>query len=192
MFFPYCQTGAVLVAPRAINSLFAGSGLNPCINRNDGDPTVTYDRWADRWILAQFTTTSPYGQCVAVSTTGDPTGTYYRYFFSLSTTILYDYPKAGIYRDTVYFTFNKFDPNYFVGASVLAINRQDLLNGVASPRSREFPTNYASLLPADVDSWEQPPSTGPAGVMISSGSYLYLWKVREFVYGWTRCGRKKN
>lgn len=85
----------------------------------------------------------------------------------------------GIYRDTYYFTFNLFDPNYYVGASVLAINRNDMINGVASPRAVEFKTStsYGSLLPADVDGLEQPPSTGPQGVLISSGSYLYIWKL---------------
>lgn len=82
----YSKTGQVLVSPRGINTLFSGSGLTHCANRNDGDPIVLYDRRADRWILSQFTTTSPYGQCIAVSTSGDPTGTYYRFFFSLSTT----------------------------------------------------------------------------------------------------------
>lgn len=31
---------------------------------------------------------------MAVSTGPDPTGTYYRYFFSLSTTVFYDFPKS--------------------------------------------------------------------------------------------------
>lgn len=49
-----------------------------------GDPTVNYDQFSQRWIIAQFTASAPYGQCVAVSTGPDPTGTYYRYFFSVS------------------------------------------------------------------------------------------------------------
>ena len=45
-----------------------------------GDPVVLYDQLTDRWILTQFTTsglddpTLPFWNCVAVSTTGDPTG----------------------------------------------------------------------------------------------------------------------
>ena len=82
----YSRTGQLLVGPRAINTLWANSGLTHCATRNDGDPIVIYDRRADRWILSQFTAANPFGQCVAVSTGPDPTGTYHRYFFSLSST----------------------------------------------------------------------------------------------------------
>lgn len=97
----YSKTGQQLLSPRGINTLFANSGLTHCATRNDGDPIVLYDKWANRWILSQFTTTSPYGQCVAVSTGRDPTGTYSRYFFQLSTTILYDYPKSTCRQPTI-------------------------------------------------------------------------------------------
>ena len=83
----------------------------------------------------------------------------------------------GIWRETYYFCFNKFSTSSFQGAAVLAINRDDMLNGVASPRSRQFSTNYASLLPADVDSAAQPSSL--QGVLISVRPYLYIWKVRR-------------
>jgi hypothetical protein len=83
----------------------------------------------------------------------------------------------GIYRDTYYWTFNRFSTTSFRGASVLAVNRQDMLDGVGSPRAVQFLTSYASLLPADVDSTEQPPSPGPQGIMLSVRPYLYMWKV---------------
>jgi hypothetical protein len=81
---------------------------------------------------------------------------------------------VGIWRDTYYFTFNKFSTSSFEGAAVLAINRNDMINGAASPRSRQFSTNYGSLLPADVDGDNQPSSL--QGVLISARPYLYIWK----------------
>lgn len=72
-----------MVGPRNINALFQGSGLAACIEQNAGDPIVLYDKWAQRWVLSQFTAQPPYGECVAVSTTSDATGTYYRYFINV-------------------------------------------------------------------------------------------------------------
>lgn len=92
-------------------------------------------------------------------------------------TELYDYPKMGIYRDTYFFTFNCFSSSGYTGASVLAINRQDMIDGVASPRAVEFRMDYPSPLPADVDSWDLPPATGPAGIILSEWYNLYMWKV---------------
>ena len=57
LFAIYSKTGQTLVSPRPIQTLFEGSGTH-CTNRNDGDPIVLYDKWADRWVLSQFTTVS--------------------------------------------------------------------------------------------------------------------------------------
>lgn len=83
----------------------------------------------------------------------------------------------GIWRDTYFFTFNCFSPNAFTGSSIVAINRDDMLSGATSPRAREFRSGYGSPLPADVDSWEQPPAGGPSGVILSLGYQLYMWRI---------------
>ena len=52
-------------------------------------------------MLSQFTASGPtYFNCVAVSTTPDPTGTYYRYAFSTGTNFP-DYPKYGWWSDAL-------------------------------------------------------------------------------------------
>ena len=59
--------------PKNGNTLWSGFG-GRCQTDNDGDPIVQYDQLADRWILTQFAVSAtPYTQCVAVSTTPDPT-----------------------------------------------------------------------------------------------------------------------
>src|ERR1041384_6112514 len=63
------------------NLLWTGFGGN-CEAFNDGDPIVLYDKAAKRWLLTQFAVTkAPFSQCVAVSTSDDPTDTYARHEF---------------------------------------------------------------------------------------------------------------
>jgi len=77
-FAVYDKSGTLLMGPSTIKTLWSGFGGN-CETRNDGDPIILYDQLADRWLLTQFTTRSPYYNCVALSTSGDPTGSYYRW-----------------------------------------------------------------------------------------------------------------
>ena len=65
-------TGAIVPGfPKTGNTLWSGFG-GGCETNNDGDPIVQYDKTAGRWVMTQFSvTTTPYLQCVAVSTTSD-------------------------------------------------------------------------------------------------------------------------
>ena len=73
------KTGNKLVGPVDIGALWAGFAVPDCTDPS-GDPVVLYDQLTDRWILSQFTTSGlddpdkPFWNCVAISTTGDPTG----------------------------------------------------------------------------------------------------------------------
>jgi hypothetical protein len=81
------STGALVLGPLAGNTLWSGFG-GGCQTNNDGDPIVQYDKLANRWIFTQFSvSTTPYLQCVAVSTTSDATGTYNRYSFNYGTPV---------------------------------------------------------------------------------------------------------
>ena len=73
------------VGPVPTNTLWSGFG-GECQSENDGDATVVR-RVADRWWSASSRSARPAGpffQCVAVSTTADPTGSYYRYAFGFA------------------------------------------------------------------------------------------------------------
>jgi subtilisin-like proprotein convertase family protein len=177
----FSKTGASLYGPVTINTLFSGFG-GQCETTNDGDPIVMYDSIADRWVVSQFVASSPYGECVAVSTTSDPTGSYYRYFFQLSTTVFYDYPKAGVWPDGYYFSFNRFTSTY-QGASAIVFKRSAMLTGAAATY-QEFKTStsYGTLLPSDLDGATLPP-TGEPNFFVEIGSTaLHLWK---FHVDWT-------
>ena len=82
VFAVYDKAGNLLVGPVDTGSLWAGFPITDCTDPS-GDPVVLYDQFMDRWLLSQFTTAGPeFFNCVAISTTSDPTGSYFRYAFS--------------------------------------------------------------------------------------------------------------
>src|SRR5438067_2491135 len=89
---PVAVIGPLLAGPVKTNTLWKGFG-GPCETHNDGDPVVLYGHLANRWVQSQFALpgSPPFYQCVAVSTSGDPTGTWYRYAFATSRTDWNDY-----------------------------------------------------------------------------------------------------
>lgn len=183
-FAIYSKTGTRLYGPAATNTLWSGFG-GTCQTSNDGDPVVLYDKIADRWIMSQFTATSPYGECIAVSTTGDPTGAYYRYFFQFSTSIFYDYPKLGIWPDGYYLTANRFT-SVFQGSSAIVLNRAAMLSGAAASY-QEFTTGtaYGVLLPSSLDGATLPPAGSPNFIVELGTDALHLWKLHV---DWTTPG----
>lgn len=105
----YSKTGSLLLGPLSLASIWAGFDVPDCED-NSGDPIVVHDQLADRWILTQFTTLGPtYYNCVAVSTTPDATGSYYRYAFSTGPNFP-DYPKYGVWPHAYVATTREFDP----------------------------------------------------------------------------------
>src|SRR5215469_1320131 len=72
----YSKSGSIIPGyPKTLGSIFTNLGGN-CTGES-GDPIVQYDKVADRWVLTQLESlSSPYGECIAVSQTNDPTGAY--------------------------------------------------------------------------------------------------------------------
>lgn len=176
------STGAPVYGPVAGNTLFTGFG-GACETSNDGDPIVMYDKLADRWVMMQFAvpTGGPYYQCVAISKTSDATGAYDRYAFQY--TGFNDYPKAGVWPDGYYVTYNMFTPNTFGGAKVCSMDRASMLAGLpATQQCFQLSTSYGGLLPADLDGKTLPPAGAPNYVMNLGSSALNLWK---FHVDWT-------
>lgn len=163
--------------PKNGNVIWQGFG-GPCSQYNDGDPIVQYDQLADRWILTQFAVSStPYTQCVAVSTTGDPTGTYYRYSYSYGTDFN-DYPKMGVWPDAYYITYNMFRRGRtFSGSNVCAFERAKMLTGAAARQVCVRTSNsYGSLLPSDLEGTTLPAAGTPNYLLSITSSQLLFWK----------------
>ena len=102
--------GATLGTIRQIGSLWS-----PAVG-NMGDPIILYDKYADRWFLSQFGQTSPPNASnvvyIAISTTNDPTGTYYTYTYTSPQ--FPDYLKFSIWADGYYMTSNTGTDRVFV------------------------------------------------------------------------------
>src|SRR6267143_161004 len=169
------SNGALISGPTAGNTLWSGFG-GGCQTNNDGDPIVTYDKLAQRWVFSQFSvTTTPYLQCIAVSTTSDATGTYNRYSFQYSN--FDDYPKMGVWPDAYYETFNMFNGNTFVGADSCAYNRNAMLNGTTATQvCFQQGSSVGGLLPADLDGTTAPPAGSPNYMLYFGTNNLNLFK----------------
>lgn len=173
-------TGASVLGPLAGNSFWSGFG-GSCQNNDDGDPIVMYDKAAQRWVFAQNVFVTPYTVCIAVSTTSDATGSYYRYSYSLGSTNFPDYPKWGVWPDGYYQSFNNFKNGITLsGSEVCAADRNNMLVGNAAPNFICFTTPTGSttniqsnVLPSDLDGNTAPPTGAPnyyVGIATSTGN----------------------
>ncbi len=177
------NTVTSLVGPSNINTLWSGFAGGNCATRNDGDPVVVFDKVAQRWVITQFTTASPYHQCVAISTTPDATGTYFRYAFAMPNNQFGDYPHYGVWTDAYYImahVFTQAGGGSYVGGLFGAMDRAKMLAGDASATWQVIndPTEGGHM-PADLDG-NAPPPGGAPGIFISihsNGMYLYRMKV---------------
>jgi hypothetical protein len=170
-------TGAIVAGPSAGNSLWSGFG-GGCESNNDGDPIVKYDQIAQRWVFSQFSvSTTPYLQCLAVSTTSDATGTYNRYAFSFGTADTPDYPKLGVWPDAYYMTFNIFNAKTFAGARLCALDRASMLSGAAATMQcfQQSPS-VGGVLPSDLDGSTLPPTGSPDYMLDFGSNSLNEWK----------------
>lgn len=157
-------TGQVLAGfPKPGNAIWSGFG-GLCETANSGDPVVKYDQLANRWVLTQLaftnSTSGPFFQCFAVSTTGDATGSYNRYAFQFDS--FNDYGKLGLWPDAYYMTFNMFGP-VSNGPKACAFDRNKMLAGQPATmqcKQLSFSTS-GTLLPADLDGQITPPSGNP-------------------------------
>ena len=164
-------TGASLLGPLPGNSLFSGFG-GPCQSKNDGDTLVLYDQLADRWVLSQFAIDDGV-ECVAVSTTADPTGSYYRYAFTVTPGGRNDYPKMGVWPDAYYSSYRRFPADRFAIVAA-AFERDKMLAGDPGARLVTFVipapagigcfddgTCYEGVLPAHLEGRTPPPAGTP-------------------------------
>ncbi|MBZ5663606.1 MAG: hypothetical protein LAO30_03295 [Acidobacteriia bacterium] len=168
-------TGALIAGPTAGNTLWSGFG-GGCQTNNDGDPVVLYDKAAQRWVFSQFSvSTTPFLQCIAVSTTSDATGTFNRYSFQYGN--FDDYPKMGVWSDGYYETFNMFNGNTFVGADACAYNRTAMLAGTAATQvCFQQGSSVGGLLPSDIDGNTAPPAGSPNYMLYFGTNNLNLYK----------------
>lgn len=170
-------TGASLLGPSGITTLWQGFG-GVCENSGDGDPVVLYDQLADRWVITQFAGASvPTDECIAVSTTGDATGSYHRYAYHLGSNF-FDYPHLGVWPDAYYMSMNVFNSSgtSFLGPQPFAFDRSKMLAGLPGTFITTGITGGSSeevYLPADLEGGTLPPAGAP-GIFVEwpgNGTY---------------------
>ena len=133
------KTTGVRSGPYAGNVFWdAFPANNDCRTSNDGDPLVLFDKIAQRWVVSQFAINDPiWYQCVAVSTTSDPLGTYNLYQFQYPN--FNDYGKMGVWvtkdgsQNAYTFSMHEFTGSVgtpsFVGGTFSAAERDKMLAG---------------------------------------------------------------
>jgi hypothetical protein len=177
------KAGNPLIPARSLASLFAPLGsTNRCSNVNDGDPVVVYDPLADRWLLSQFCNSfaNPNNhQLVAISTTGDPTGSYFLYDFMMPNNKFNDYPHFAVWPDAYYMTDHQFNQagTAYLGQGVFALNRAKMLAGDPTANYVYFDLfpldpDIGGMLASDLDGLNPPPAGSPA--------YFMNWRADEY------------
>ena len=157
------STHASVYGPAAISTIWSGAG-NVCETAGHGDPVVLYDQLAGRWLVSQFAGSSvPTDQCVAISTTSDATGSWYRYDFHLGSNFM-DYPHGAVWTDGYYFSFNVFNSagTSFLGPQPVVFDRARMLLGQAATFQTIAPSGNTTYLPADIDGSATPAAGTPA------------------------------
>ncbi len=155
-FKVYDKTSGTVLLTATLGNLWSPATANA------GDPIVMYDKAVDRWFLAQFGSGNN-NIYIAVSTTGNPLGTYYTYTFTSPQ--FPDYLKFGIWNDGYYMTSNQGTQKVFV------FERTAMLAG--TPGARSVYTNYAPLqgggffcpLPADAGDGTLPTAGTPCPIV---------------------------
>jgi uncharacterized repeat protein (TIGR01451 family) len=185
-FAVYDRQGNLLLGPIENNTVWQDFGVGAgdpatgvCAVSNAGDPIVQYDHLADRWLISQFAfsggaagvPTGPYYECIAVSSTADPLGTWNRYEFLVSATKFDDYPHIGVWPDGYYMSINQFDEAAdfaYAGPGAVIFERDKMLAGqmarsVYFDLSTTLGTQYGGMQPSDLDGTILPPA-GAANV----------------------------
>lgn len=137
----------------AIGSISSYSGL--------GDPIVLWDDLAQRWVMTEFSS-SGNRMIVAVSTTANPTGSWYAY--SYTATNFPDYPKYAVWSDCYVVTTNENTP------AIYALPRANMLAGTAGTAVRfsiasQQSIGFQAATPVHFGGGTAPPAGAPAMFM---------------------------
>jgi hypothetical protein len=130
----------------------------------------------------------PYSMCYAISTSDDPTGSYYRYEFLRS--LFPDYPRPAIWRDGYYVPTSTSDD--FIQKHACVVEREKMLKGEPATEQCIVIDGVGFLNNADVDGKSMPPSGAPNVMMTAGGSQLKNVLEDDGVYVWTFAVDWKN
>lgn len=107
------------------------------------DPWAVYDAASGRWFLSVVVvngTLTSGGWRLAVSTSSDPTGSYYLYTINTKASFP-DFPKLGICDNKVVLTGDAFNNNTFKGTEFVVANKAQAIAGVSPVATKFFGPN---------------------------------------------------
>jgi hypothetical protein len=123
------KLGNPLTNEASLSTLFPGETL--------GDPIVVYDRYADRFIIMEFSET-PNGILIAICQGSDPVNDgWYTYRFNMNA--FPDYEKISIWSDAYYITANKSQNSPSTSDVVFALERDKMILGETDAQIVGFP-----------------------------------------------------
>jgi hypothetical protein len=167
------NTGNALTGPLNGSSIWQGfPGL--CATGLFADITAQWDKIAHRWLMSMVS--YPSGDiCLAVSTTPDALGTFYRYEF-VNVPGYGDWPKFGVWPDGYYQSNNEYDKTLlnYIGAYPCAYERAKMLKGDPAAQQVCFLDTANgtlfddSMVPSDIDSPNLLPPGGMPNIFVGS------------------------
>ncbi|MBK9356356.1 MAG: hypothetical protein IPN08_03035 [Bacteroidales bacterium] len=182
----YSRTGTLLAGPTNMNLLFGSVSGATC---NDGDPLIQYDEMAGRWVAVEFSLCGSNDlMLMAVSSTNDPTGTWYQYSFDVTDTP--DYEKLGIWQDGYYMGTNTNSGNdiYVFERSKMLLGQPAQMIAFDNPNRPGPSSGFLCVPPLDNDGVAAP--AGTPGMFIAfnddavGGGSDQLW-LYELAANWT-------
>jgi len=130
------------------------------LGSNAGDPIVMYDKFADRWFLSQFGSSSDRKIYIAVSQTNDPTGSYYTWTYVSPQ--FPDYLKFSIWQDGYYMTSNQTTDKVYVFERSVMLTGGAGARGIYSTFTTGSVSSFFIPLPADAADNTSLPAAGTA------------------------------
>jgi len=188
VFRIFDKSGNLLLGPLPTYTIWTGLG-GICETDRPFGPVVKYDALADRWFISQDAFDNDdetRHQCIAVSTSGDPGGTWARYDFVID-------PRAsstrfGIWPEAYYMAAYEYDENDVPGIGAYAFDRSAMLAGL--PATFQYVDvgathpNTVWGIPADLDGLVPPPAGSPNFILALGADFIdgspedlvHVWK----------------
>ncbi|MFY9551915.1 MAG: carboxypeptidase regulatory-like domain-containing protein [Thermoanaerobaculia bacterium] len=190
VFRIFDKSGNPVLGPLPNFSLWSGLG-GVCESENVNTPLVKYDTAAGRWFVSQAGFDSSDGsthECIAVSTSSDPTGTYNRYDFAIDPSSIATSARIGIWPEAYYMTVDQFKGFADAGFGYYAFDRSAILAG--APATYQYADAGAAhpstlwALPSDLDGATAPPAGAPNFAIALGADFLdgspndliHIWK----------------
>ena len=182
--------GALQSGPVNLHALFSGAGADACTAPGGGAASVLYDQLEKRWLLSWLAgAPGRHVQCIAVSTSADAGGSYYRYAINMvgagGAALQVDDARIALWPDAYYLTFSLFDnaQGGYRGPRVCGIDRAALLRGRDAALHCQDPgAAFGPAVAASLEGETAPPKGTPAPILSldftedGTGARLLLWR----------------